>query len=100
SIVLNANHGQQSGDFAGVHILEANVTTQGGDITIAGRGGDAEHGRQKGVQISKSVVSAGGAGTVTVTGVGGTNAGEGNEGVLIQGNGIANSDSSMITSDG
>ena len=98
SIVLNANHGQQSGDFTGVHIRDANVTTQNGNITIAGRGGDAERGSQNGVQVSNAIVSAGGTGAVVVTGVGGTNVGNGNQGVLIQGNGSV--DSGMITSAG
>ncbi|WP_293777560.1 filamentous hemagglutinin N-terminal domain-containing protein [uncultured Oxalicibacterium sp.] len=98
SITLNADQGQQSGDFVGVIVRNADVTTQGGNITISGRGGNADRGDQFGVQISNAVVAAGGSGTVSVTGTGGNNAGDGNQGIVIQGNGAP--DSGMITSDG
>ena len=84
-ILLDADDGiQHGGTFSGVVIEAASVTTAGGDIVIAGRGGDGEG--FFGLQIGVSIVSAGlvragdnGAthGTVTIDGIGGDASGDG-----------------------
>lgn len=84
SVTLNASHGQQVGDFNGVAINGATVSTQAGDIYISGQGGDAASGNQSGVVLKNgAIINAGGAGTVTVVGQGGTNAGDNNHGVVV-----------------
>jgi hypothetical protein len=69
-ITLQANNGtQQSGDFIGVYISGANLSTSGGNITANGRGGNN---KATGMCIVGGAnLYAGGNGTVTLLGQGG-----------------------------
>jgi filamentous hemagglutinin family protein len=98
AITLNASHGQQAGDFSGVVINAANVTTQGGSISVTGRGGDAASGNQTGVVVKNgATVNAGGTGSVTVTGQGGTSSGDRNHGVVVDGGVIATTGTGAVS---
>lgn len=93
NILLDADDGvQHGGTFVGVAVEGASVTTAGGNIVIAGRGGDGE--AFFSLQIGVSVTSGGliragdnGAvhGSVTIAGVGGDALAEGpfNHGILV-----------------
>jgi FG-GAP-like repeat len=102
NIVLDADNSvQQTGNFVGVNISGSGVevTTTGGNITIAGRGGDDSNNNQFGVYVQNGAqVQAGNNGsifgTVSVTGTGGAAGGDFNYGVNVDG---ANS---KITSSG
>ena len=102
NIVLDADNSvQQPGGFIGVNIsgTGVEVTTTGGNITIAGRGGDDSNNNQFGVYVQNGAkVQAGNNGsifgTVSVTGTGGAAGGDFNYGVNVDG---ANS---KITSSG
>jgi IPT/TIG domain/FG-GAP-like repeat len=90
-ILLDADNGvQQTGNFEGVSIngTGVDVTTGGGNITIAGRGGDDFNNNQFGVYVLNGAkVQAGDNGsifgTVSVTGTGGAAGGGFNYGVLV-----------------
>ena len=101
-IVLDADNSvQQIGNFIGVKIsgTGVDVTTGGGNITIAGRGGDDINDNQFGVYVQNGAqVQAGDNGSifgaVSVTGTGGAAGGDFNYGVNVE---DANS---IITSSG
>lgn len=93
SILLDADDGvQRVGTFVGVSVEGASVTTAGGSIVIAGRGGDGDgfFSLQIGVAVtSGGLIRAGDNGAVhgslTVNGVGGEALAEGpfNHGILV-----------------
>jgi len=89
-ITLDGNYTAQSGvgDFDGVDIRGAVVTT-GGSIAISGKAGQNTEGVLIGVTlIGGGVISAGGAGAVSVTGIGG-DGGQFNYGIRVDGDGTA-----------
>lgn len=94
-IVLRGNNGSyQAGVFDGVCISGSNVYvgTMGGNITIDGRGASSSgnYGRGKsvvahGVNLTSSIISAGGAGSVTITAASGNGSANNIYGVYING---------------
>jgi parallel beta-helix repeat protein len=88
AITLDADEGLQATAVAAGTVIGTlgSVTSSGGSIAIAGRGGDAILGGQVGVSIL-GLVRAGdngtSFGTVTITGLGGASGGDGNHGVEI-----------------
>ena len=96
NVTLEANLGASAvpGDFNGIELDDADITTTGGSISATGTGGTAGTGIQRGVVLNNgSLMQAGGAGTVTVVGTGGLGTGAGNHGVALV-------NSSTITSSG
>lgn len=98
AITLDADDGVQAVAVPSGTLVGAlgSVTSSGGAIVIAGRGGDAVPGAQVGVAIRGSVHAGNGGGsvgTVTITGVGGASAGAGgnNHGVEIESTGSVSS---------
>jgi hypothetical protein len=72
-----------TGSFSGVDVA-GNISTSGGNITIRGEGGDTGV-DQFGVRIhGGAVIGAGGAGTVSIQGLGGSSTGGGAVGVSIR----------------
>ncbi len=100
-ITLSAN--QQpiatSGEFRGIDVIRATITTQGtGAVSLAGRGGDTLSGKI-GILASftsriESTSSAVNAGTITLNGTGGPSTSNDNFGVYVSGS------RAMITSNG
>ena len=94
-IVLRGNNGSyQAGVFDGVCISGSNVyvSTMGGDIVIDGRGASSSgsYGRGKsaishGVNLTSSIISAGGNGSVTIRAVSGNGSTNNTYGVYING---------------
>ncbi len=83
------------GDFVGITILGATLTSNGsGNLYISGRGGDSAGGSQYGVNVTSGGKITGGSGTLTVVGIGGNSTGSANFGIIIQ------STDSQITSSG
>lgn len=75
-ITLRGNpHGTAEGAFAGIDLRGAEIATNGGNITLIGRGGTGEF-QQHGIQVSSSVINSFGqgaaVGSVTFDGHGGT----------------------------
>src|SRR5207237_826404 len=73
-----------SGDFYGIYIGSASITSNLGSVTLQGRGGDGG-GTEEGVAVvSGSTISGAG---VNITGIGGlgTGAGQNNSGLIIAG---------------
>jgi len=71
-----------SGNFAGIDATGGLIQVTGsGNLSLAGRGGNAAGGSQSGVRLG--MVLGGATGTVTVSGTGGASAGELNDGVTM-----------------
>ncbi|MDG2989778.1 filamentous hemagglutinin N-terminal domain-containing protein [Candidatus Synechococcus calcipolaris G9] len=92
SITLNANQGATpaSGNFVGINLNNANLTTTGGNINLSGRGGNIGSGNRGISQTGGSQVISS-SGSITYLGKGGTvgTGSERNHGIYF-GNGVAN----------
>jgi hypothetical protein len=91
-ITIEGKGGDGGQSNYGVEISDpsvSKVTTANGNISITGYGGtgNPENGLHYGVLIARSLVIAGGVGTVTILGIGGPGAAGGNIGVWVNGSG-------------
>ncbi|MFN9717804.1 MAG: beta strand repeat-containing protein, partial [Planctomycetota bacterium] len=89
-LTIDADQGsQQSGNFAGVRIDGAEVRTSGSaKIVIDGRGGNSASGSQSGVLVTNSGIirsssTIADSGSIQIHGIGGTNTGNDNEGIVV-----------------
>src|SRR6266542_1120852 len=95
-ITLLANQGATAtpGNFNGIDVNGATITTTSGNVLLQGKGGDSGNNNYGVAVLGFGVVTAGGSGSVTVQGTGGPSSGNSNYGVIVFGTG------SQITSGG
>jgi hypothetical protein len=74
------------GDNHGVFVTIGEITSGGGDVVISGQGSENTEStlRSYGVEVGGSLISAGGLGNVTITGVGGAGLAQRNYGVYVR----------------
>jgi len=74
------------GDNHGVYVQTGEITSGGGDVLISGQGSENTEStlRSYGVEVGGSLISAGGLGNVTITGVGGAGLSQRNYGVYVR----------------
>ena len=89
TITLKADSGiQVPGEFTGLIVNAATISTAGGSIALSGRGGDKATSSQRGVAlVNNTSVFAGDDGktwgSVSITGIGGASTGASNQGISI-----------------
>lgn len=105
AITLDADSGAQiPGQFTGLVVNAATISTAGGSISLSGRGGDNAAGSQRGVALvnNASVVAGDNGktwGAVSITGIGGASTGASNQGVFIdRGSSVASTGGQVLLS--
>ncbi len=84
-LVANNENTASSGDFYGINI-SADLTAQGGNILLTGRGGDNSSGQKHGILVNSGAsIKTGGLGAISLNGIGGNNSGSLNRGIFITG---------------